>query len=102
MFPEFSQTVTEEQVKFHDEFLFAEGNSLLEPVILPKNPEVAFLTDSYGPASSFAQARYLEKRSSASLSNNDPSALVEDKVSSSAPSSSLPPSSEIQTSPDLG
>jgi hypothetical protein len=52
---EFMANVREEQVRFEEAVLFAQGDSVLEPVQLPKMEGLSFLTDGYGASCAMHQ-----------------------------------------------
>jgi hypothetical protein len=58
----FADTVLDEQVRFEEEFIFAEGTPLQEPITLPQVEGMYFLTDGYGPSYSLIQAQSVVKR----------------------------------------
>lgn len=60
---DFVSTVTSEHFRFEEAFLFATGDAVEEPAILPKIAGLQFLTDGYGPSLAVLQsARALEVR----------------------------------------
>lgn len=52
---EFMSNVRDEQVRFEESILFAESDSVKEPVRLPKIHGLVFMTDAYGPSSAMHQ-----------------------------------------------
>ncbi|MFZ9594767.1 MAG: hypothetical protein ACO3A2_01680 [Bdellovibrionia bacterium] len=51
----FTDTLVSEQVRLVEEAFFSGGEMLLEPILLPSLPGVAFLTDAYGPSAAWEQ-----------------------------------------------
>ncbi|MBC7691343.1 MAG: hypothetical protein H7222_06200, partial [Methylotenera sp.] len=56
---DFMATVQGEQVRFEESFVFGSGTSPSEPLQLGKSSIISFMTDGYGPASSFQQVAVL-------------------------------------------
>ena len=51
----FTSTVSEEQIRFEEEVVFAEGEGLTSPVELPQASGLLLMTDGYGPGFSILQ-----------------------------------------------
>lgn len=52
---DFFETVSDETVVFESDFIFADGDEILEPKALGKNESIRFLTDGCGPSAAAIQ-----------------------------------------------
>jgi hypothetical protein len=56
---DFSSTVQAEQVRFHEELLFSEGQAPTQPLSFPNLEGVHVLTDGYGPTLAMQQVAFM-------------------------------------------